>query len=67
MATTVKVERNVARELENLKKKLGLKSINSVISHLIKEYKMHRLNSIFGVDRGKISSFTEEDRIEDRR
>jgi hypothetical protein len=67
MATTVKVERNVARELENLKKKLGLKSINSVISHLIREYKMHRLNSIFGVDRGKISSFTEEDRIEDRR
>ena len=67
MATTVKVERNVARELENLKKKLGLKSINSVISYLIKDYKMRRLNSIFGVDRGKISSFTEEDRIEDRR
>jgi len=51
----------------DIKKKLGLKSINSVISYLIKDYKMRRLNSIFGVDRGKISSFTEEDRIEDRR
>jgi len=66
MATTVKVEKDVVEELENLKKKLGLKSVNSVISHLIKEYKMRRLDSIFGADRGRISSFTEEDRLEDR-
>jgi|Deesub1362A_J573_1020465.scaffolds.fasta_scaffold01026_3 hypothetical protein len=66
MATTVKVERDVANELENLKKKLGLRSINSVIEYLIKEYKMRKLNHVFGVDRDKINSFSEEDRIEDR-
>jgi len=66
MGTTVKVERGVAKELEKLKKKMGLKSINSVIEVLIKEHKMRKLDNVFGVDRGRISSFTEEDRLEAR-
>ena len=66
MSTTIKVEENVIRDLKTLKKKLGVRSINKVIEHLIKEYKSKNLEQAFGVDRGKITGFTEEDRLEDR-
>ncbi|MEZ0345251.1 MAG: hypothetical protein ABWK01_01700 [Infirmifilum sp.] len=64
MKTTVKVERGVAEELKKLKRKLGLRSINDVLVHLIREHRLRGLDSMFGIDRGRISSFTEADRIE---
>ena len=64
MATTIRIKDSTSKELENLKKKLGLKSLNDVVEFLIKEHRTKRLEKMFGVD--NISSFTEEDRIEDR-
>lgn len=59
------MERSVAKELENLKRKLGLRNINEVIELLIREYKARKLEHFFGVDKGRISGF-KEDRVEDR-
>ncbi len=64
MATTIRIKDSTSKELENLKKKLGLKSLNDVVEFLIKEHRTKRLEKMFGVD--NISSFTEEDRIGDR-
>ncbi len=64
MATTIRVSETTSKELENLKRKLGLRSINEVIEFLIKEHRKRKIDEMFRVDR--ISSFTEEDRIEDR-
>jgi predicted CopG family antitoxin len=64
MNTTIRVDKTTSRELDILKRKLGLRSINEVIGLLIKEHKKKRLEEMFGID--NIQSFTEEDRIEDR-
>jgi predicted CopG family antitoxin len=66
MMTTIRVSEDVAKRLEDLKKRLGMKNLNEVILHLTREYRISALNSIFGVDRGRIKRFSEEDRIEDR-
>jgi phage terminase large subunit-like protein len=51
--------------LEALKKQMGLKSYDEVIEWLLAEKAKLPLD-MFGIDKGKISKFTEEDRLEDR-
>ncbi len=66
MATTIRVERRVVEELEEIKKKTGLKSLNDVVDFLIRQYKTAKLEQFFGIDKKRISKYTEGDRLEDR-
>jgi phage terminase large subunit-like protein len=65
MSTTIQVKRRNLRLLEALKKQMGLKSYDEVIEWLLAEKAKLPLD-MFGIDKGKISKFTEEDRLEDR-
>ncbi len=67
MATTLRVEKRIVEELEEIKKKLGLRTLNDVVEFLVREYKVSKLERFFGIDKGRISGFKEEDRLEDRR
>jgi len=66
MSTTIRVSINTAKKLEDLKKQLGVRSIEEVILMLIKERRKRIAKSYFGVDKGKISPFKEEDRLDAR-
>ncbi len=64
-ATTVKVSRTTLNELEKLRDKLRAGSLDEAIRTLIKRHRHEVLREAFGADRGRIRSFTEEDRGED--
>ncbi|MBM5805532.1 MAG: VapB-type antitoxin [Candidatus Verstraetearchaeota archaeon] len=63
--TTIQVKRRNLKLLDVLKKKMKAKSYDEVLASLLSE-KLGIEENMFGVDRGKISKFTEEDRLEDR-
>ncbi|MBO3833306.1 MAG: VapB-type antitoxin [Candidatus Brockarchaeota archaeon] len=65
MTSTIQVKRRNLRLLEALKKRMGLKSYDEVIERLLEE-KTNIPADMFGVDKGRISKFTEKDRLEDR-
>ncbi|MCD6469259.1 hypothetical protein J7L29_00465 [Candidatus Bathyarchaeota archaeon] len=65
MSKTIQVKEDVYRLLTKLKKHLGAKNFNEVIRELaLKELGLSK--EMFGVDGGKLSSFTERDRMKDR-
>jgi predicted CopG family antitoxin len=53
-------------ELETLRKAMKAKSIEEVIRRFLIERRKKGLEEVFGIDKGKIKPFTEEDRGEDR-
>lgn len=61
-ATTMRLSKRTLRELENLKEKLRAETLEDVIQHLLKERRKRIIKSLFGMDAGKISPFTETDR-----
>jgi len=63
--TTIQVKRKNLRLLEVLKRRMKARSYDEVIEKLLAQ-KTDILNDMFGVDKGRISKFTEEDRLEDR-
>lgn len=63
--TTIQIKRKNLRLLETLKADMRAKSYDEVIEMLLLE-KTSVPGDMFGVDKGKISRFTEEDRLEDR-
>jgi len=63
--TSIQVKRRNLRLLEVLKKRMKAKSYDDIIAALLSE-KLGIKDSMFGIDKGKISKFTEEDRLEDR-
>ncbi|MEM2994659.1 MAG: hypothetical protein QXI91_01405 [Candidatus Bathyarchaeia archaeon] len=65
MSTTIQVKRRNLKLLEILKKRMGLKSYDEVIERLLEE-KTGVPNDMFGIDKRRISRFTEKDRLEDR-
>ncbi|MEM2971248.1 MAG: VapB-type antitoxin [Candidatus Bathyarchaeia archaeon] len=65
MSTTIQVKRRNVKLLEILKKRMGVKSYDEVIERLLEE-KTGVPNDMFGIDKGRISKFTEKDRLEDR-
>lgn len=65
-ATTVKVSRTTLIELEKLRDKMKTRSLDEAIRVLIRKHRQEVLREAFGSDRGKIKSFTEADRGEDR-
>jgi hypothetical protein len=52
--------------LERLRQRLGASSLDETIRLFITLQRRQRLDELFGVDKGKIKSFSEEDRGEDR-
>ena len=64
--TTVKISRYTLSELERLREELNARSIDETVRTLIKERRRRILAGAFGVDRGRMTSFTEKDRGEDR-
>ena len=63
--TTIQIKRKNLRLLEALKACMGVRSYDEVIEKLLRD-KMSVPGEMFGVDKGKISKFTERDRLEDR-
>jgi hypothetical protein len=64
--TTIRVSKKTAEALEGIRENLKADSLDEAIQTLIKKQRKAFLEQAFGIDRGKISSFTEEDRGEDR-
>ena len=64
--TTIRVSKKTAETLEHLREKLNAQSLDEAIQSLIKKQRKAVLEKAFGIDRGKITPFSEEDRGEDR-
>ena len=64
--TTVRVSRDTLRMLEKFKDKLKAESLDETIRILIMRQRKVVIDGIFGLDRGRLKPFTEEDRGEDR-
>ena len=66
MVRTIKVRDVTFEMLRKLKEERGFNSMDETITYLLKVHRSARLKETFGVDRGRITSFTREDRAEDR-
>ena len=64
MSTTIKISKSTLRKLEKFKVKMGVKTFEEVILRLIDEKRRELVERFFGVDKGKISRFSEEDRLD---
>jgi len=65
-ATTVRVSRSTLEMLERLRGKLGAGSLDETIQVLVMRQRRVMIDGAFGLDRGRIKPFAEEDRGEDR-
>jgi hypothetical protein len=63
---TIKVSESTLKILKKLKEENNFSSIDETIQYLIKMYREEKLKTVFGIDKGKITPFTRDDRIEDR-
>lgn len=64
--TTIRVSKKTAQALEDIRENLKAKSLDETIQALIKKQRKAFFERTFGIDKGKITSFTEEDRLENR-
>ncbi len=64
--TTIRVSKATLKLLESYKEKTGAKSFDEAIRRLVNEYRRALVERYYGVDRGRLGEFTEEDRLEDR-
>jgi hypothetical protein len=62
--TTLRVSKTTAETLEALRQKLNAESLDETIQILIKKNRGAILDNAFGIARGKINPFTEEERDE---
>ena len=52
--------------LEAYKERVGARSFDEAIRKLINEYRRALIERYYGLDRGRVKAFSEEDRLEDR-
>ncbi len=64
--TTIRVSKQTAEKLEQIRERIQAESLDEAIQSLIKKQRREILEKSFGIDKGKIKPFTEEDRGEDR-
>jgi hypothetical protein len=64
--TTIRVSKKTLKMLERLCQKLGASTLDETIRLFIIQQRRRRLEEAFGLDKGKIKPFSEEDRGEDR-
>ncbi|MCD6348318.1 MAG: ribbon-helix-helix protein, CopG family [Candidatus Korarchaeota archaeon] len=60
--TTIRIRKSTLEMLDELKRRRKARSYDELIRKLIRDLKERELELHFGVDRGKLSEFTEEDR-----
>jgi hypothetical protein len=65
-STTVKVSKETVRQLAALQQGLHTRTLEETIHLLLKRHRKELLDEAFGADRGRVSSFSEGDRGEDR-
>ncbi len=65
-STTVRVSKDTLEMLERLRDKLNVGSLDDVIRTLILRQRKMVVDEVFGLDRGRVKPFAEEDRGEDR-
>jgi len=63
---TIRVRKDTLSLLKDIKEQTLARSMDEVIRYLIRFYRENALNKVFGIDRGRLTPFTEEDRLEDR-
>jgi len=63
--TTIRVSKKTAEVLENLRESIKAESLDEAIQSLVKKQRKAFLEQSFGIDRGKIKPFSEDDRGED--
>lgn len=64
--TTVRVSKTTLEMLERLREKFKVGSLDEAIQALIRQQRKAAIGRAFGLDKGRIKPFTEEDRGEDR-
>jgi predicted CopG family antitoxin len=64
--TTIRVSKKTVEVLERLREKLKAESLDEAIQALVKKQRKAVLERAFSVDRGRMTSFAEGDRGEDR-
>jgi hypothetical protein len=64
-STSVKVSKETVRQLAALQQGLHARTLEETIHLLLKRHRKQLLDEVFGADRGKFSSFSEDDRGED--
>ena len=65
-STTVRVSRNTLEMLERLRERMEARTLDETIKLLIVRQRKITIVQAFGLDRGRIKPFSEEDRGEDR-
>jgi len=65
-STTVRVSRNTLEMLERLRERMEAGTLDETIKLLIVRQRKITIVQAFGLDRGRIKPFSEEDRGEDR-
>ncbi len=63
MNTTIQITKITLEKLKKLKELMNLSSYDDLINNLIKKAQ-NLPDSMFGIDKGKISKFLKEDRLE---
>jgi len=63
---TIRVKKETLSFLKDIKEQISARSIDDVILYLIRFRRESVLKEIFGIDKGRLTPFTEEDRLEDR-
>jgi predicted RNA binding protein with dsRBD fold (UPF0201 family) len=64
--TTIRVSKATLKMLERLRRKLRAQTLDETIRLFIARQRRQILEETFGLDKGKIKPFSEEDRGEDR-
>jgi len=65
-STTVRVSKTTLETLEKIRQKTNAKSLDEAIRLLIAGERKMKIDEAFGLDKGRIKAFSEEDRGEDR-
>lgn len=65
-STTVKVSKDTARKLAVLQRRLHKETLDATIQMLVARHRKELIEEAFGADRGRVTTFREADRGEDR-
>jgi hypothetical protein len=65
-STTVRVSKTTLQMLERMRKKMNAKTLDEAIRLFIVRWRKMKIDEAFGLDKGRIKPFSEEDRGEDR-
>ena len=65
-STTVRVSKTTLKMLERLRNKMKAKTLDEAIRLFIEHGRKMKIDEAFGIDKGRITTFSEEDRGEDR-